>query len=360
MKAEIGRVIEESSRKLLQISIPPVKYWLLSDVLRKSPDDRMLQQTMKECETYPPRLRLLRALREDGTWPITRQRELAEERGPGPPIGWTYTTMLRNLYALGDYITSKEEGNVRAALERILSWQSEDGHIPGPTTTAFPEPHYNGFALRDLNQFRMDRDPRTYRLEQWLIRMQRPDGGWSIPYVQDVRYLPKYKHMRMNDFMAIIQSDDRPSYDPKELEHIPSCVWSTLAVLRGFCWSPSMRYSREMKRGADFVLDRIFKRNYHASFYLSEKNWTTLKYPLYFGSGLGALEVLTSMGFGFGDERMEEAVRWLLKARSKDGFWYRSDRPSPDKDQWITLVALSILAWHSGMYDRRTQPSGVP
>ncbi|MGB2581345.1 MAG: prenyltransferase/squalene oxidase repeat-containing protein [Thermoplasmata archaeon] len=350
MKAEIGRVVEESSRKLLQISTPPVKYWLLSDVLRKSPDDRMLQQTIKECETYLPRLRLLRALREDGTWPIARQRELAEERGPGPPIGWTYTTMLRNLYALGDYVTSKEEGNVRAALERILSWQSEDGHIPGPTTTAFPEPHYNGFALRDLNQFRMDRDPRTYRLEQWLIRMQRPDGGWSIPYVQDVRYLPEYKHMRMKDFMALIQSDDRPSHDPKEHEHIPSCVWSTLAVLRGFCWSPSMRHQKEMKRGADFVLDRIFKRNYHASFYLSEKNWTTLKYPLYFGSGLSALEVLTMMGHGSEDERMEEGVRWLLKVRSKDGFWYRSDRPSPDQDQWITLVVLCTLVRYAGMY----------
>jgi hypothetical protein len=111
-----------------------------------------------------------------------------------------------------------------------------------------------------------------------------------------------------------------------------------------------MRYSREMKRGADFVLDRIFKRNYHASFYLSEKNWTTLKYPLYFGSGLGAIEVLASMGYGSEDERMGEAVKWLLKVRSKDGFWYRSDRPSPDKDQWITLVALSILVRYAGRY----------
>ncbi len=343
-------MVEESSRKLLQISIPPVKRWLLSDVLCKSHEDGALQRAMKECETYPPRLRLLRTLREDGTWPITRQRKLAEERGPGPPIGWTYTTMLRNLNLLGDYVTTKEEGNVGAALERIFSWQSEDGHIPGPTATAFPEPHYNGFALMNLNQFEVDRDPRTYKLEQWLIRKQRPDGGWSIPYVQDVRYLPEYKNMRMRDFMAFVLSDDRPSYNPKEYGHIPSCVWSTLAVLRGFYWSPSMRYRREAKRGADFILDRFFKRNHHASFYLSEKNWTTLKYPTYFGSGLSALEVLAAMGYGSEDERMEEAVRWLLKARSKDGFWYRSDRPSPEKDQWITEIALSILVRYAGMY----------
>jgi hypothetical protein len=350
MSADIRSVVEESSRKLFQISTPPVRYWLLSDVLRKGPDDAMLQQTVKECEAYPPRLRLLRTLREDGTWPISGQRKLEEERGPGPPIGWTYITILRNLYTLGDYVTSKEDGNVRAALERLLSWQADDGHIPGPTTTAFPEPHYNGFALRNLNQFNMDLDPRTYRLEQWLVKMQRPDGGWNIPYIQDLRYLPKYKHMRMRDFMKLIDGDHMPPYDPKEHEHIPSCVWSTLTVLRGFYWSPSMRYRREMRRGADFVLDRFFKRNYHPSFYQSEKNWTTLKYPTHFGSGLSALEVLASMRYGPEDERMEEAIGWLLKARSKDGFWYRSDRPNPEKDQWITEIALSILARYAGMY----------
>ncbi len=350
MISEIRRVVEESSRKLFQISTPPVRYWLLSDVMRKGPDDQVLQRTREECRTYPPRLKLLKTLREDGTWPIPKQRKDEEDRGPGPPIGWTYITLLRNLYTLGDYVTAKEDGNVQAALERLLDWQSDGGYIPGPTAWALPEPHYNGFALRNLNQFRMDRDPRTYRLEQWLMHMQRPDGGWNMPYVQDVRYLPPYKHMRMKDFMKLILSDDRPPYDPKEYEHIPSCVWSTLTVLRGFYWSPSMRYRREMKKGADYVLDRFFKRNYHPSFYQSETNWTILKYPTYFGSGLSALEVLASMGYGPEDERMEAAIRWLLKARSKDGFWYRSDRPSPEKDQWITEIALSVLVRYAGMY----------
>ncbi|HIH01311.1 TPA: hypothetical protein HA259_04430, partial [Thermoplasmata archaeon] len=224
MISEIRRVVEESSRKLFQISTPPVRYWLLSDVMRKGPDDQVLQRTREECRTYPPRLKLLKTLREDGAWPIPKQRKDEEDRGPGPPIGWTYITLLRNLYALGDYVTVKEDGNVPAAIERLPSWQSDDGHIPGPTARALPEPHYNGFALRNLNQFKMDRDPRTYKLEQWLMRMQRPDGGWNMPYVQDVRYMPPYKHMRMKDFMKLTLSDDRPPYDPKEYEHIPSCV----------------------------------------------------------------------------------------------------------------------------------------
>ena len=350
MIAEIRRVVEESSRKLFQVSTPPVRYWLMKDVLGKGPEDQMLRKTVEECETYPPRVRLLQLLREDGTWPIPAQKKEEEERGPGPPVGWTYITMLRNQYSLGDYVANKTDGLIGASLERMLSWQSDEGFIPGPTMLSLPEPHYNGFALRNLNQFRMDRDPRTYRLEQWLLSMQRRDGGWLIPYIQDVRYLPKYRHMRMKDFMRLIQSDERPPYDPEEYEDIPSCIWSTLTVLRGFYWSPSMRHRREIRRGSDFILDRLFKRNYHSSFYQSEKNWTTLKYPTHLGSGLSALEVLATVGYGPEDERMERAVRWLLTARSKDGFWYRSGRPSAENDQWITEIALSILVRYAGMY----------
>jgi len=54
---------------------------------------------------------------------------LAEEMGPGQPVGWTYITILRNLYTLGDYCTTRKEGNVNAALEWILQWQTDEGYI---------------------------------------------------------------------------------------------------------------------------------------------------------------------------------------------------------------------------------------
>ena len=47
---------------------------------------------------------------------------------------------------------------------------------------------------------------------------------------------------------------------------------------------------------------------------------------------------------------MDKPIRWLLGARSKDGFWSQSDRPHPEKDLWITEVALSVLARYSRMY----------
>ena len=350
MLSEIRNVVEISTRKLFQVADPAVRLWIIIDLMKKGADHPLFIQTAEECRRHPARLRLLESLRDDGTWPISTQRQRAEESGPGPPIGWTYITMLRNLLLLGELHTKEGEGHIDKVLERILGWQTEGGYIPGPMTSAFPTPHYNGYALRNLIQYGKEDDPRTQRLIDWLKGVQREDGGWNVPYIQDMRYLPKYKYMSSSDFWKVIEGDDRPPHDPDEYRSIPSCLWSTMMVVRGLAWSTRLKSSRECRRGADFFLDGFFKRNYHSSFYQSESNWTVLRYPTYFGSGLCALDVLTVMGYGKEDERMEKPIRWLLDARSKDGFWYRSDRPAPGKHQWISLIAIEILSKYADSY----------
>jgi hypothetical protein len=350
MLSEIREMVDESSRKLHQISLPPVRFWLLYDVMKKPLDDPQVQQAVAECRAYPPRLRLLNSLRSDGTWPLPKQKMLDELRGPGQPVGWTYSTILRNLYVLGDYDTDRTEGNVQAALDWILKWQTKDGDIPGPTSAAYAAPDCNGFALRDLVQFGMGNDPRTQRIVKWLLSVQRHDGGWNIPYAQDVRYLPQYSHMRIGEFRDLVESDERPPHDPDEYQDIPSCIWTTLMVLRGMYWDKSLKTCREARHAAEFVLDRFFKRNYHPSYHQSESHWTKLKYPSFRGSGLIALEVLTNMGYGPEDERMDAPIKWLMSVRARDSLWYRTDRPNPEKDQWITEIALSALARYANLY----------
>jgi len=341
---DIENVVEESSRKLFQISKPPVRYYLLTDVMGRGLDEQLVQETLKECREYPLRKRLLETLRSDGTWPISKVRKAEEDAGPGPPIGWTYITMLRNLFELGEYRTSSDEGYVSESLEKILSWQTKEGYIVGPTTDLFPLPHYNGYALRTLTNFGMEDDPRVQRLIRWIFKTQRPDGGWTIPYLEDVKYLPQFKHMRMPAFMDKIRSGEVQRPNPDSFEDIPSCIWTTLMVVRGMCQSYSLPERPEVRRGFDLVLNNFFKRNYHSTFLRSERNWTKLKYPTYSGSGLCALDLLTWVGYGADDPRMEKPIKWLLSARSNDGFWSQSDRPHPYKDQWITEISLSVLS----------------
>ena len=341
---EVQKVIDQSYRKLYQVASPPIRRYILEEVLQADNDDAIVQKVIAECERYPPKMKILNSIREDGTWPISKQRKMSEDTGPGPPFGWTYITMLRNLYMLTDYWTSRSEGRIDLVLKRILNWQVAGGYIPGPWTDAFPIPHYNGFALRNLLRFGLEKNKRVQKLIRWLLSMQRPDGGWIVPYLQDVKYLPEYRNMKMADFIKAIGAVDRPRLDLKKLEQIPSCIWSTMGVVRGLIQSREWVHSKEVRRGADFFLDRFFKRNYHATFYQSEKNWTRLKYPTYFGSGLGGLDILSHIGYGPDDERMERPIRWLMSMRAKDGFWYQSERPQPEKDQWITATSLVILS----------------
>ena len=349
MLAEIRRIVEDSSSKLLQVAPPPIRYYLFTDFMKRDPGDPVVRHTVELTAKYPPKVKLLKALREDGTWPISSSRRAQEEDGAGPPVGWTYLTMLNNLYTLGDYLATKEEGNVGAALERILGWVNDEGYILGPKTRAFPMPQYNAFALRNLLQFKMGDDPRTKRLARWLLSIQRDDGGWNIPYLQDVRYLPEYDHMRADAFWDLIESDERPPYDPAEHQDIPSCIWTTMMVVRALSWDDDLAFSKNAKRGAEFFLDRFFKRNHHTSFYHSEDNWTTLKYPTSQGSGLTALDILTYLGYGPEDERMTRPIQWLVKSRSRDGLWHRSKRPHPEKDMWITETAITILSRYAEM-----------
>jgi len=345
--SEIDRVVQESARKLLQMSVPPVKYWLLVETLGKDEHDPLVRRTIAECKAYPPRLKVLRTLREDGTWPISKARKAAEDAGPGPPVGWTYITMLRNLQLLEDCYTDKSEGYISVALEKILSWQKKEGYILGPNHDIFPLPHYNGYAVRNLFIYGMGNDPRVKKLADWLLSIQRHDGGWVIPYQEDVRYLPEYRHMKMHDFMELVRKGETPKSDPKGYKDIPSCIWTTMMVVRGLARNEKYRRRNELLKGANFFLDRFFKKNWHETYYHSEKNWTRLIYPPYIGSGLTALYLLTILGYGPSDERMEKPIRWLLNARHPDGFWWQSDRPYAQKDQWITGFAIDILNRYS-------------
>jgi len=146
-----------------------------------------------------------------------------------------------------------------------------------------------------------------------------------------------------------MRKTDKSAIDLTRFEHIPSCQWSTMLVVWGLAESQKLAKSKSVKKGADFFLERFFRRNSHPSYYQTEKHWTTLTYPARFGNGLIALDILTRLGYGPEDPRMDKPIAWLVGARSGDGLWSQSMRPHPERDQWISLIALRALARYARM-----------
>jgi hypothetical protein len=343
-KRDIDQVIEQSAQRLLKVAVPPVKFWTLIYVMKKGPEDIEVQKAYEGTKNYGPKLRLLAKLREDGTWPISRQKKALENAGPGPPYGWTHITMLNNLYCLSNFCASPEEGNIQACMDKLLSWQDEEGFIRGPMEDMIHRPYYSGLTLSLMRGFgRKPEEPSIRRLADWLYRIQRHDGGWNIPYIQDMKYRPPYRSMQLRKFKELVREGKTIDYRPEDYGEIPSCYWTTVGVLRGLAWLPQHERINDAKRGGSFLLNGFFKKNYHPGFYKSEKRWKTLKSLALYGCGLTALDVLIGLGFGRDEPRMEAPMRWLLEARAKDGFWYHTERPHELNDQWITLSALNLL-----------------
>jgi hypothetical protein len=345
--AEIRDLVEQSSNKLFQTSSYPVRYWLLTQVMDRDEDDAVLQDCLAGCRNYRPKIKLLEKLRPDGTWPIPRIKKEVEDAGPGPPVGWTYRTILWNMFTLSEYNTSIDEGHVNAVIQNLFKWQKKEGDIPGPWTDAFPLPYFNGLALYNLMRFGLEEHPNVQRMTRWLLSEQRRDGGWIIPYMMDLHTLPEYKWMKMWNFVDFIRASDKSKFDLSQFSHIPSCHWSTMVVIWGLSESKKHSKSKQVKKGAELVLNRFFKKNPHFTYYMSEIHWTKLRYPTRFGSGLMALDLLTKLGYGPDDPRMEKPINWLVNARSADGLWADSQRPHPAKDQWISLIALRTLRRYS-------------
>lgn len=347
LQEDIRRLVEDSSSRLYRMAPPPVRYWLLTQVMEKSDRDSAVKDCLKQCKDYRPKLKLLEQMRPDGTWPISIQKKEEEDAGPGPPVGSTYRSILWNLFTLSEYNTSREEGHVDAALRNILKWQTNEGYILGPWTDAFPLPYFNGYALRNLLRFGYEKNPGVQKLMRWLLSEQRPDGGWIIPYMMDVHRLPEYRWMRMWQFIDLVKASDKSKFDRASLSYIPSCHWSTMLVIWGLAESPKQCKSKAVRNGADLILNRFFSRNPHSTYFLSEDHWTKLRYPTRFGNGLMGLDILTMLGYGPDDPRMEKPISWLIGARGKDGLWSQSERPHPQKDHWISLIALRTLHRYS-------------
>jgi hypothetical protein len=256
----------------------------------------------------------------DGHWvtPGTSPRDL---------YGPKYIVTNWLAIVLADLGMTRTDPRIRRTAQMIMDrWSQRGGDLTGRSG----EICVTGNAVRTLIRFGYLDHPAVQRSIAWIVRTQKPDGGWHC-------------------FPSRTGSLDG---------------WEGLAALaeipEGHRDEP---VRRSIERGAEFYLRRHLMDEGRVRY----PPWFRIHYPNhYFYDVLVGLRILTRLGYG-ADPRLAPALRWLRSKRGRDGSWtldaahpdldprlagYQYDRPMfpvmleplHEPSQWATVEALSVLA----------------
>jgi hypothetical protein len=338
--ALLGRQLEW----LLEEANPSVCYFTLRDILGKGEGDPQVVAARRAIPESPVVKKIMERQKPEGYW-----------ESPGSPYLPKYKSSYWQIMVLGRLGMDRTNERVKKACEHILRFQHEEGGFVSQTRiTASKEYKWllqkgrrllpfeewasslifeqqisclTGNIVAALLRLGYEGDPRLNRALDWLIRIQHPDGGWQCPYWR--------AHIK-----------DRHS-----------CFHGTICALEGLSELREERLTREMRdtieRAAEFLLmHRLYKADHHG-YVVINQSWLKLDFPWFWGYNvLRGLDVLTKLGY-VKDERMENAVEFLLQKRQEDGTWILENSPvgrmqanierKGEPSKWITLIAMRIM-----------------
>jgi len=331
-------------RWLLEKENPSVRYFTLRDLLNRGEDDPELQAAKAAIPTSKIMTKIFSKQKPEGFW---------EE--PANPYHPKYKSSYWQIMTLGQLGMDRSDERVGKACEFVFQFQLDEGgfssytperalkeyewlrekgkKLPSPNEWASSivfEHQYScltGNMVSALSRIGYANDPRVRKALEWLVRIQNKDGGWLCPYWR------------------------------AHVKDTHGCFYGTICPLEAFSEIPKANLIKEMEqaieRGAEFLLmHRLFKADHH-NYKVIKQSWLKLSFPWFYGYNiLRGLDVLTKLDY-VEDERLSDAVQFLLQKRRPDGTWILENAPTgrmqanietvgkPSK--WITLNALRVL-----------------
>jgi Prenyltransferase and squalene oxidase repeat len=313
---------------LLKGTDPSLRLRVLQDLLGRATDDPKVVAARREVGKKGWAAHILKDQDRRGHWGAFREdgRDLYLPK---------YIATNWRLLVLSDLGMTADDPRIRRATDLIFRYWGERG------SSVFGEEGselcITGNVVRMMVRFGRGSDPRVVRSIDWLVKTQKPDGGWHC-FPSKTGTLDCWEALAA---FAVLPPSDR-----------------------------SEKVRKAIERGAEFYLERGLLRESDGTSY---PPWHRLHYPIhYYYDLLVGLDTLTALGYGR-DPRLRPALDELRGKQNPDGTW-NLDAVHPDllpddpyhpqapmfpflfeypgvPSRWITFLALRVL-------QRAGEPSG--
>ncbi|HYA11314.1 MAG TPA: hypothetical protein VEH10_06585 [Thermoplasmata archaeon] len=300
-------------RWLLRGSDPSVRYRVLRTVLGRPASDPALVDAARAIGREGWAAGILAEQLPGGQWATSRAT-------PDSLYHPKYTATNWRLLVLSELGVRGTDPRVRRAVDlflRVYASRKEDA-LGGPASEAC----FTGNAVRLLVAFGRGDDRRTRRAIDWIVRSQKPDGGWHC-------------------FPSKVGTLD---------------AWEPLAALAALPRpSRSAAADRAAAQGAEFFLDRALLHEGRGSY----APWLRLHYPThYYYDLLVGLTMLVRLGYA-DDRRLRPALARLEARRRPDGSW-ALDALHPDVEGPDLLRYTAAYVDHRPFYPFALEMPGLP